>query len=86
MSQCLDTFDVGELYSNDKIFTSFNVANAGGLRFRVSDGNITRAVLMTSVLSARKTKENPYHDRIENGILTYTVCWKRGRPNVSRNE
>jgi len=78
MSEILNTFVVGELYSNAEIFTSFGVANAGGLRFRMADGNITGAVLMTSVPSARKAKENPYHDRIENGILTYTAAGREG--------
>lgn len=52
--------------------------NAGGLRFKMSDGNISRAVLMTSVPTARKARENPYHDRIENGILTYTAAGREG--------
>jgi len=78
MSDRVDTFEVGKLYSNAEIFTSYSVANAGGLRFRMTGGNITRAVLMTSVPSARKAKENPYHDRIENGILIYTAAGREG--------
>jgi hypothetical protein len=78
MSERLDMFVVGQLYSNAEIYNSFKVANAGGLRFRMADGNITGAVLMTSVPSARKAKENPYHDRIENGILTYTAAGREG--------
>ena len=78
MSEILDRFVVGELYSNTEIYKSFNVANAGGLRFRMAEDNITGAVLMTSVPSARKARENPYHDRIENGILTYTAAGREG--------
>ena len=33
---------------------------------------------MTSVPSARKAKENPYHDRIENDVLTYTAAGREG--------
>lgn len=33
---------------------------------------------MTSVPLARKARENPYHDRIENGILTYTAAGREG--------
>jgi hypothetical protein len=40
----------------------------------MGNGGINLAVLMTSVPLARKAKENPYHDRIENGILTYTAA------------
>jgi hypothetical protein len=78
MSELIDQFIVGELYTNEEIFKSFGVANAGGLRFRIDDGIIVRAVLMTSVPSARKARENPYHDRIENGILTYTAAGREG--------
>jgi hypothetical protein len=78
MSRAVDQFTVGHLYSNEEIFTSFGVANAGGLRFRMVDGSITRAVLMTSVPSARKARENPYHDRIENDTLTYTAAGREG--------
>ena len=78
MSGIVDHFTVGHLYSNEEIFTSFGVANAGGLRFRMVDGSVTRAVLMTSVPSARKARENPYHDRIENDTLTYTAAGREG--------
>jgi hypothetical protein len=78
MQNTLSQFIVGELYSNDEIFKSFKVANAGGLRFRMQGGNIDHAVVMTSVPLARKAKENPYHDRIENGILTYTAAGREG--------
>ncbi|HET7626518.1 MAG TPA: restriction endonuclease [Verrucomicrobiae bacterium] len=78
MRETIGQFIVGELYSNEEIFKSFSVANAGGLRFRMDNGDISRAVLMTSVPLARKAKENPYHDRIENGILTYTAAGREG--------
>lgn len=78
MHKILNQFIVGELYSNEEIFKSFNVANAGGLRFRMENVSINRAVLMTSVPLARIAKENPYHDRIENGILTYTAAGREG--------
>jgi Restriction endonuclease len=78
MNDILDLFVVGERYSNENIYRSFKVANAGGLRFCITDGNITGAVVMTSVPSARKARENPYHDRIENGILTYTAAGREG--------
>jgi len=73
-----ELFVAGDLYTNAEIHRSFSIANAGGLRFRIIDGATTAAVLMTSVPSARKVKENPYHDRIENGILTYTAAGREG--------
>jgi hypothetical protein len=78
MNDIPNLFVVGNLYTNTEIYKSFSVANAGGLRFRIMDGATTGAVLMTSVPSARKAKENPYHDRIENGILTYTAAGREG--------
>ena len=44
----------------------------------MENGSLSRAVLMTSVPLARKARENPYHDRIENGILTYTAAGREG--------
>jgi hypothetical protein len=78
MSEVLDMFAVGQLYSNAEIYKTFGVANAGGLRFRMAEGSVTGAVLMTAVPAARKGKENPYHDRIENDILTYTAAGREG--------
>ncbi|MEO8046842.1 MAG: restriction endonuclease [Nitrospirota bacterium] len=78
MSQLVDQFVVENLYSNEEIYRTFAVANAGGLRFHMSHGYITRAVLMTAVPSARKARENPYHDRIEEDVLTYTAAGREG--------
>ena len=78
MSASISSFVVGALYSNEEIYKAFQVANAGGLRFRMAGECVTRAVLMTSVPSARKAKENPYHDRIENDVLTYTAAGREG--------
>jgi len=78
MSDILNSFVVGQLYSNAEIYKSFVVATAGGLRFRIVDDNISHAVLMTSVPTIRKVRENPYHDRIENDILTCTAACREG--------
>jgi hypothetical protein len=78
MSEILDSFVVGQLYSNAEIYKSFVVATGGGLRFRVVEDKISHAVLMTSLPNIRKLRENPYHDRIENGILTYTAAGRDG--------
>ena len=44
----------------------------------MAEGTVTGAVLMTSMPSVRKARENPYHDRIENGPLTYTAAGREG--------
>src|SRR3989442_209107 len=67
-----DALVVGRLYSNKEIFKSLKVSNAGGIRLSLQDRAVLRAVIMTSVQSLHGAGENPYHDRLEAGILTYT--------------
>ncbi len=72
-------FEVGKLYSNEEIFRSLGVGNAGGVRSKISDqGRVCRLVVMTSVPSARQRIENPYHDRLEENILVYTGAGRHG--------
>ena len=54
------------------------VSNAGGIRLRTQDKTVLRAVIMTSIQSFHATDENPYHDRLEGDILTYTAAGKVG--------
>ena len=63
-----------------KLYTRHvGVGNAGGVRAAVGVNDETkRLVVMTSVLSARQAKENPYHDRIEGDILVYTGAGREG--------
>jgi hypothetical protein len=42
------------------------------------DGSVRRAVILTSVPTARQLTENPYHDRIENDILVYAGARREG--------
>jgi hypothetical protein len=60
MSVPVEKFCIGELYSSVEIQDSLNVGNAGGVRLCLSDDDhVKRAVIMTSVPSARQAKENP---------------------------
>jgi restriction system protein len=74
---------VGQLYSNDEIFRSLKVSNAGGIRFSLLDKAVLRAVIMTSVQDFHGTGENPYHDRLEDDILTYTAAGKLGQQTLA---
>ncbi len=74
---------VGQLYANDEIFTSLQVGNAGGIRFSVQNKAVVRAVIMTSVQDYNAVSENPYHDRLESGILTYTAAGKIGEQTLA---
>lgn len=84
MSATLDSFETGKLYSNEEIYRSLSVGNAGGVRAKTDkSGRIERLVVMTSVASARQARENPYHDRIEGDILIYTGAGREGNQSVS---
>jgi hypothetical protein len=74
---------VGELYSNDDISTAIKVGNAGGIRLSLRDKSVARAVIMASVQDFQTAAENPYHDRLENGILTYTAAGKTGEQTLA---
>lgn len=74
---------VSQLYSNEEIFQSLKVSNAGGIRICTADNTMVRAAIMTSVQGLHSAGENPYHDRLEAGILTYTAAGKRGEQTLS---
>jgi len=84
VSATLDSFEIGKLYSNEEIYRSLSVGNAGGVRAKTDQsGKVERLVVMTSVPSARQARENPYHDRIEGDILIYTGAGREGNQSVS---
>lgn len=77
-------FQVGTLYSSEDIQTSLHVGNAGGVRLSLDEnGVVSRMVVMTSVPSARQLRENPYHDRVESGILIYTGAGREGDQSLA---
>ncbi len=79
----IDALAVGELYSNEDIFRSLKVSNAGGIRFSLQDKAVVRAAIMTSVQDFHGSSENPYHDRLEGGILTFTAAGKLGQQTLA---
>src|SRR6266478_10132626 len=79
----IEALEVGQLYSNEEIYKSLKVSNAGGIRLSLRDKAILRAVIMTSVQSLHGAGENPYHDRLEAGILTYTAAGKLGQQTLA---
>lgn len=77
-------FIIGNLYTIDEVQRALGVGNAGGIRVATDTaGNVKRAVLLTSIPSARQASENPYHDRIEGDVLTYTGAGREGSQTLS---
>lgn len=79
----IDALVVGQLYSNEELFSALKVSNAGGIRISLRDKAVLRAVVMTSVQGAHSAAENPYHDRLEGDVLTYTAAGKLGQQTLS---
>src|ERR1035441_856730 len=79
----IEVLVVGQLYSNEEIFKSLKVSKAVGIRLSLQDKAVLRAAIMTSVQDFHGTGENPYHDRMESGILTYTAAGKLGQQTLA---
>ncbi|MEK7677787.1 MAG: restriction endonuclease [Verrucomicrobiota bacterium] len=73
-------FRVGDLYTNDQIRFTLEVENLGGVRPALdSQGNIRHVAVLTAAEDSGKiVSENPYRDRIEGDILTYTAQGREG--------
>ena len=78
-------FRVGELYTNDQIRFSLELENLGGIRPSVNARrNLRHIAIMTAAEEAgRVMAENPYHDRIEGDVLTYTAQGREGDQQLS---
>jgi hypothetical protein len=73
-------FRVGSLYTNDEIRFALEVENLGGIRPSVdSQKNLRHVAVLTAAEDSGKLHlENPYHDRIEGDVLTYTAQGREG--------
>ncbi len=73
-------FTVGEIYTNDQIRFALHVENLGGIRPALDAAGSVRhvAVLTASEGTERLRTENPYEDRIEGDVLTYTAQGREG--------
>ena len=79
MSQVKE-FRVGSLYTNDQIRFALEVENLGGIRPSLdAQKKIRHVVIMTAAEDSGKVfAENPYRDRIEGDVLTYTAQGREG--------
>jgi hypothetical protein len=76
----IELFEVGHLYSNDEIRFALGVENLGGIRPSLdAQGRVRHLAVITSELECdRNISENPYADRIEGNVLTYTAAGREG--------
>lgn len=76
-------FKVGDYYTNDQIHYALEVSNLGGIRPKLnSQNNLDFIVLITSVEENKRAVRNPYADRIEKNVLTYTGAGLKGEQNI----
>lgn len=77
-------FILGSLYAHDDIMKQLKVGNSGGVRVATTRGNqVARVVLFSTSEQEANPLENPYQDRSEGRILTYTGTGKIGNQNLS---
>ncbi len=78
-------FRVGDLYTNDQIRFALAVENLGGIRPALNaEGNLRHVVVLTAAEDSGKLhSENPYHDRIEGDVLTYTAQGRVGNQELA---
>ena len=81
----LSSFKVGDIYTNDQIRFSLDLENLGGIRPALdAQKNIRHVAIMTAGEEAGKLKhENPYSDRIEGDVLTYTAQGREGEQQLA---
>lgn len=85
----LTEFVVGQQYTNDQISISLRIENLGGIRPSLDAGKKLRHLaIMTKLDGDEKIlSENPYYDRMEGNILTFTGQGKSGDQSlVGRNK
>jgi HJR/Mrr/RecB family endonuclease len=78
-----DKLKVGDYYTNDQIKYAFEVSNLGGIRPRINNKELEYIVLITSAEKKKSIIKNPYADKIEEDILTYTGSGLKGNQEIS---
>lgn len=77
-------FALGTLYAHDEIMKQLKVGNSGGIRVSTTPSNkVARVVLFSTSEQEANPLENPYQDRSDGAILTYTGTGKIGNQNLS---
>src|SRR3989344_2920265 len=78
------TLETGKYYTNDQIHYALEVGNLGGIRPKLNaKNNLDFIVLITSTEEHKRKFQNPYADRIEGSVLTYTGSGLKGEQGIS---
>lgn len=78
-----EIIEIGNHYTNDQIKYALEVSNLGGIRPRLKNKKLDFIVLITSAEENKKAIRNPYADKIEGDILTYTGAGLQGNQEIS---
>jgi hypothetical protein len=77
-------FSLNGLYSHDQIMKQLKVGNSGGIRVSLTEANkVSRVILFSTSEQEANPQENPYQDRSDGAILTYTGTGKIGNQNLT---
>ena len=81
----LTSFRVGDVYTNDQVRFSLDVENLGGIRPALDERKQVRhvAIMTVSDEAGKMSHENPYRDRIEGDVLTYTAQGREGEQQLT---
>jgi restriction endonuclease Mrr len=81
----VDSFRVGERYTNDQIRLSLDLESIGGIRPALdSQKNVRHVAVITAAEESGKLRsENPYQDRIEGDVLVYTAQGREGDQQIT---
>jgi restriction endonuclease len=84
-AESIDSFAVGQVYTHDIMRSALNVGNLGGIRPSVdAQGRLKHIAIITSDEDcARSISRNPYADRIEENVLTFTAAGREGNQALS---
>lgn len=85
MKNSVTSFRAGEIYTNDQIRFSLDLENLGGIRPALDERkNVRHVAIITASEEAGKLQhENPYRDRIEGDVLTYTAQGREGEQQLT---
>ncbi len=78
-----ETLIAWEYYTNDQIHYALEIWNSWWIRPKLKNGKLSFITLFTSIEESKNKIRNPYADKIEGEILTYTWAWLKWDQEIS---